>query len=81
MDYYKGDPEDGYVSYVWTDYLSSKKLVTLRNALEKDVREKLNIPFYMARPVYNEHSMGQGNQLPEHILKSTKEKNMSKEKK
>ena len=45
------------------------------------MREKLNIPFYMARPVYNEHSMGQGNQLPEHILKSTKEKNMSKEKK
>jgi len=74
MDYYKGDPEDGYVSYVWTDYLSAEKLVKLRNELEKDVRQKLNIPFYSARPVYNEHSMGQGNQLPKHILKSTNKK-------
>jgi len=72
MDYYKGDPDDGYVSYVWTDHLSTKELVDSRSNLEKEVRKKLNIPFYTSRPVFNEHSMGMGNiQIPSHVLKST----------
>ena len=74
LDYYKGDPKDGYVSYVWTDHLSAKEIVGLRSDLEEEVREKLNIPFNPSRPglVY-EHSMGMGNiNIPSHILKTTK---------
>ena len=74
QDYYKGDPEGGYTSYVWTDYISAEDLVIQRDLLEKEVREKLNIPFNPARPgLQYEHSMGQGNvKIPEHILRSTK---------
>jgi radical SAM superfamily enzyme YgiQ (UPF0313 family) len=74
LDYYKGDPKDGYISYVWTDHLSAADLVQLRGDLEEEVRKKLNIPFNPARSslVY-EHSMGMGNvQIPKHILRSTR---------
>lgn len=73
LDYYKGDPDGGYVSYVWTDYLSPENLVTLRNDLENEVRSKLDITFNPARPGINyEHSMGMGNiVIPDHILKRT----------
>jgi len=74
LDYYKGDPKDGYVSYVWTQNISSEDIVKERGKLESEVREKLNIAFNPARPglVY-EHSMGMGNiQIPPHILRSTK---------
>ena len=71
LDYYKGDPEGGYVSYVWTDHLSAQGLVDARGALEKEVREKLNIPFNPSRPgIKYEHSMGMGNiKIPDHILR------------
>ena len=73
LDYYKGDPQDGYVSYVWTQNITAEELVVERGKLEDEVREKLNIPFNPARPglVY-EHSMGMGNiDIPSFILKST----------
>tara|TARA_R110000824_G_scaffold5670_3_gene26045 strand:+ start:8437 stop:9942 length:1506 start_codon:yes stop_codon:yes gene_type:complete len=72
LDYYKGDPKDGYVSYVWTQNISAKEIVEERGKLETEVRSKLGIPFYTARPgmVY-EHSMGMGNiEISDHILKS-----------
>ena len=73
LDYYKGDPEDGYISYVWTDHLTAEELVKERGDLEKVVRQKLNIPFNPARPgLTYEHSMGMGNvDIPFHILRST----------
>jgi radical SAM superfamily enzyme YgiQ (UPF0313 family) len=68
-DYYKGDPDGGYKAYVYTDHLSAKKLVTLRDFVERDVRAKLNIPFNPGRPAQRyEHSMGQ---LPSNILRET----------
>jgi radical SAM superfamily enzyme YgiQ (UPF0313 family) len=75
LDYYKGDPDGGYVSYVWTDSLTPKEMVQLRDELEKDVRKKLNIPFNPARPGINyEHSMGMGNiAIPDYILRSSDE--------
>jgi anaerobic magnesium-protoporphyrin IX monomethyl ester cyclase len=74
QDYYKGDPSGGYISYVWTDYISAENLVKERNLLEKEVREKLSIPFNSARAgIKYEHSMGQGNLvIPEFILRQTK---------
>lgn len=67
-DYYKGDPEDGYRAFVFTDHLESKALVELRNHVEASVREKLGIPFNPARAAMRyEHSMGQG--LPDFILR------------
>tara|TARA_R110000744_G_scaffold350216_2_gene455849 strand:- start:5111 stop:6649 length:1539 start_codon:yes stop_codon:yes gene_type:complete len=73
QDYYKGDPSGGYISYVWTDHISAENLVKEREALEKEVRGKLNIPFYSARTgIKYEHSMGQGNiVIPEFILRQT----------
>ena len=71
LDYYKGDPNGGYISYVWTDKISAKELVVARDALEKEVRDKLKIPFYDARPAAKyEHSMGMGNiEIPDYILR------------
>jgi hypothetical protein len=73
LDYYKGDPEGGYVSYVWTEHLSAEGLVAARGHLEAEVREKLNIPFNPSRPgIIYEHSMGMGNSgMPDHIFKSS----------
>ena len=69
-DYYKGDPDGGYKSYVWTPYISRDNLVIERDKLEAEVREKLGIPFNRTGTVTKfEHSMGQG--LPERILKSS----------
>ena len=74
LDYYKGDPDGGYVSYVWTDHISAKDIVKGRDELENEVRTKLKIPFNRSRPgIVYEHSMGMGNiQIPSHILRSTK---------
>ncbi len=69
-DYYKGDPDDGYASHVWTDYLDAATLVVRRNELEADVRKGLGIPFNQSRPAaLYEHSMGQS--PPSHILRSS----------
>jgi radical SAM superfamily enzyme YgiQ (UPF0313 family) len=71
-DYYKGDPNGGYTSHVWTDHLDKKELVVLRDELESTVRKELNIKFNQHGTVIKfEHSMGQG--LPTSILKSNHE--------
>src|SRR5437879_1047648 len=70
-DYYKGDPEGGYKSYVYTDALSAEELVQLRNQLEEDVRKILKIPFNPSRPGARfDHSMGQF-ALPATILRAS----------
>lgn len=73
LDYYKGDPNGGYISYVWTDFLNPIELVNARNDLEEEVREKLKIKFNPARPgIKYEHSMGMGNiKIPDFILRKT----------
>ncbi len=70
-DYYKGDPNGGYQAYVYTDYLSAKELVQLRDFVERDVRSKLNIPFNSSHAAQRyEHSMGQfAVRLPSNILR------------
>ena len=71
-DYYKGDPDGGYTSYVWTDTLSREELVLERDRLERDVRAALGIPYNPSAAARKfEHSMGQ-TALPEMILKRSK---------
>ncbi len=71
-DYYKGSPDGGYKSFVYTDYLTPEELVELRDFIERDVREKLNIPFNPSAPAIRyEHSMGQMGILPPNILRTT----------
>jgi anaerobic magnesium-protoporphyrin IX monomethyl ester cyclase len=72
-DYYKGDPDGGYRSFVYTDALSAEELVKLRDFTERDVRERLGIPFNRgAAAMQYEHSMGQrGARLPAHILRTS----------
>ena len=71
-DYYKGDPEDGYVSHVFTDGLSREDLIVERDELERSVRHELAIPFNPGAPsTAYEHSMGQTS-LPPRMLKTTK---------
>lgn len=68
-DYYKGTPGE-YRSLVFTDALSPEQVATLRDAIEKEVRDTLKIPFYAAAPgVRYEHSMGASNELPPFLLK------------
>lgn len=58
-DYYKGVPGE-YQSYVYTDFLSRADLVVRRDALEKELREAMSIPFNQSAPAKRyEHSMGQ----------------------
>jgi anaerobic magnesium-protoporphyrin IX monomethyl ester cyclase len=72
-EYYKGDPDGGYCSYVFTDFLKGEELVKLRDWVERSVREKLGIPFNAGKPAIRyEHSMGQGiNTLPGFVLRTT----------
>lgn len=71
-DYYKGDPNGGYKSFVFTDCMSADDLVMARNYIEEDVREKLGIPFNgSAIPMRYEHSMGQFGALPQNILRKS----------
>ncbi len=71
-DYYKGDPHGGYKAYVFTDYLSSDELVSLRDGLEDEVRRDLAIPYpEAAAAVQFEHSMGQMGQIPANIMRSS----------
>lgn len=69
-DYYKGDPNGGYRSFVFTDFLSSEQLVQVRDQIERETRNVLGIPFNPARASMRfEHSMGQG--LPDFILRTS----------
>lgn len=68
--YYKGMPGD-YRSFVWTDHISAEKLVEMRDALERDVRKRLNIPFYQSgASISVEHSMGMTG-LPPQVLRTS----------
>jgi radical SAM superfamily enzyme YgiQ (UPF0313 family) len=65
-DYYKGDPNGGYRSFVFTDHLRPDEIVRLRDQVEREVRERLGIAFNPgAAALRYEHSMGQG--LPDFI--------------
>lgn len=67
--YYKGDKNLGYTSYVYTDFLSVEDTVRLRDWIEDTVRQKLNIPYYQTKAaLLYDHSCGQ---IPLHILRST----------
>lgn len=69
-DYYKGDPNGGYTSYVFTDHLSAEQIVKLRDQVEQQVRAELNIPFNPGSVAIRfEHSMGQG--LPQVIYRES----------
>ncbi len=50
---------------------SAEQIVTLRDRVEREVREKLNIPFNPGAPALRfEHSMGQGaNEIPGCMLR------------
>lgn len=71
--FYKGVPGE-YKSYVFTDFLTPEQLVSMRDNLEEEVREKLGIPFNQSAASINyDHSMGMGisGQLPKNILRTT----------
>ena len=71
-EYYKGNPEGGYHAYVYTDHLRSPELVELRDFVERDVRERLGIPFNPGAPATRyEHTMGQSGPLPPRILRQS----------
>jgi anaerobic magnesium-protoporphyrin IX monomethyl ester cyclase len=75
-DYYKGDPNGGYRSFVFTDHLTGEELVSLRDMVERDVRKALDIPFNPGAPALRyEHSMGQG--LPDFIHRIGKQQSAS----
>ncbi len=70
-EYYKGNPDGGYHSYVFTDHLASARLVELRDWVERDVRATLGIPFNASKPAQRyEHSMGQS-ALPPFLVRSS----------
>jgi anaerobic magnesium-protoporphyrin IX monomethyl ester cyclase len=73
-NYYKSTP-GSYVSYVWTDHISSEDLVKQRDLIEDEVRADLGIPFNRVDPAKKyEHSMGSSaNLIPDWILRSSKE--------
>lgn len=75
-DYYKGAPDGGYKSFVYTDHISAEEIVRLRDEMERDLRAELKIPFNpSAAAIRYEHSMGQfGGGLPEHILRRSEPK-------
>jgi radical SAM superfamily enzyme YgiQ (UPF0313 family) len=59
VNFYKGIPNQ-YRSFVYTDYLSAKDIVELRDSLEADVRGALKIPYpTSAAALQFDHSMGQ----------------------
>jgi radical SAM superfamily enzyme YgiQ (UPF0313 family) len=69
--YYKGDPDGGYKAFVFTDHLSARRIVELRDQVEREVRARLGIPFNHSAPAMRyEHSMGQG--LPDFIHRAAR---------
>lgn len=72
-DYYKGDPNGGYRSFVFTDHLSPRELVEIRNATERTVRKRLSISYPTGNTAQVfEHSMGMSGSLPGSILRDTR---------
>lgn len=70
LAYYKGRKGE-YKSFVWTDYLTRERLVSLRDEVEDEIRRELKIPFPSSAAAINfDHSIGQG--IPPRILRSTK---------
>lgn len=70
-DYYKGDPNGGYKSFVYTDKLTPLDLVELRDGVERSVRARLDIPFNPSAPsMLYEHSMGQNGFAPNILRRS-----------
>jgi anaerobic magnesium-protoporphyrin IX monomethyl ester cyclase len=68
-EFYKGNPNGGYRSYVFTDHISSEGLVQMRDWIESSVRMKLGIPFNPSRAAQRyEHSMGQ---IPPTLLRKS----------
>jgi radical SAM superfamily enzyme YgiQ (UPF0313 family) len=68
--FYKGDPDNGYKAFTYTDYLSAEELLEERSGTEKEVRAKLNVPFnYSRASLQFEHSMGQKGELPDFIVR------------
>ena len=68
--YYKGRVGE-YVASVFTDEIPASQFPVLRDVLEKEVRQKLNIPFNpTGSSIRFEHSMGMS-QLPPFILRKT----------
>jgi len=62
--YYKGDPNDGYRAYTYTDFLTSDQIVQFRRELDNEIRSVLKIPFIQSRSsLQYEHSMGQHPEL------------------
>lgn len=59
--YYKGVPGE-YKSFVWTDDLTSRQLVYLRDALESNARWRLNLPYPGQVVAQTEQTMGQRKQ-------------------
>ena len=71
-DYYKGNPDGGYKSYVFTDFLTPDELVELRDFMESNLRRILEIPYNPSAAARRyEHSMGQFGNLPAEILKKS----------
>lgn len=67
--FYKGNPDGGYKSYVYTDHLSAEGLVVLRGSLARDTREALGIPSY-TEVVHTQYESA-GCQLPSSILRTS----------
>ena len=69
--FYKGRPDEGYVSHVYTDTLSPSEFVRVRDEMERDVRTLLGIPYNpSAAAALYAHAIGQTS-LPDRILRSS----------
>jgi anaerobic magnesium-protoporphyrin IX monomethyl ester cyclase len=71
MDYYNGNPDGGYRSFVFSDFLSPEDLVAWRDRIERTVRRRLRIPFNPSvASIRYDQSMGQLGVLPPHLLRT-----------
>jgi radical SAM superfamily enzyme YgiQ (UPF0313 family) len=57
--YYKGNADEAYTSFVFTDSMNQADLVSARNHLERSIRSQLKIPYPTAAAKSYDHSMGQ----------------------
>jgi len=68
-EYYKGIP-GSYVAYVWTDFLTSEKLVQLRDHAETLTRDRLGLGPIIATPAVQLKHNG-CNSLPSNVLRES----------